>query len=88
MAEETTGPSTGSVALVTGASGGIGKDIARQLVAAGLHVYLGARDAERGAAVVAELGHRAELLLLLDVTDDASRRCGAAYRSSKAALTR
>jgi short-subunit dehydrogenase len=38
-----------STALVTGASGGIGKEIARQLAAAGLTVYLGSRTIERGS---------------------------------------
>ena len=55
-------------ALVTGASGGIGKAIARQLVQAGHVVHVGARDAERGRAVVEELGGGARLLVL-DVTD-------------------
>ncbi|MFI6171424.1 SDR family NAD(P)-dependent oxidoreductase [Nocardia sp. NPDC051052] len=59
------------IALVTGANTGIGKEIARQLVRAGLTVYVGARDAERGEQAVAELGGDARPLLL-DVTDAAS----------------
>jgi short chain dehydrogenase len=55
-----------SVALVTGATGGIGKEIARQLGAAGWSVLVGARDSARGAKAVAEVGGQ---LLLLDVTD-------------------
>src|SRR5437763_4127708 len=37
-----------STALVTGANKGIGKEIAGQLAAAGVTVYVGARDAGRG----------------------------------------
>lgn len=58
-----------SIALVTGATGGIGKEIARQLVAKGWTVLIGARDSERGERVAAELGAQA---LPLDVTDAAS----------------
>jgi NAD(P)-dependent dehydrogenase (short-subunit alcohol dehydrogenase family) len=58
-------------ALVTGANKGLGKQIARQLAAAGVTVHVGSRDAERGGAAVAEIGDRARLLVL-DVTDDTS----------------
>ncbi|WP_327660073.1 MULTISPECIES: SDR family NAD(P)-dependent oxidoreductase [unclassified Streptomyces] len=44
------------IALVTGANKGLGKEIARRLAAAGLTVYLGARDATRGRGAAAELG--------------------------------
>jgi len=53
-------------ALVTGATGGIGLQIAQQLAERGWTVLVGARDAARGAEVAAELGGRP---LLLDVTD-------------------
>jgi NAD(P)-dependent dehydrogenase (short-subunit alcohol dehydrogenase family) len=55
--------------LITGASKGLGKETARQLIAAGHTVYLGARDQNRGRAAAEELGAR---LVQLDVTDDAS----------------
>ncbi|WP_448061769.1 SDR family oxidoreductase [Cellulomonas hominis] len=55
--------------LITGGNKGIGFEAARQLVAAGHTVYVGARDAERGRRAAGQLGAR---LLLLDVTDDAS----------------
>ncbi|WP_162458669.1 SDR family NAD(P)-dependent oxidoreductase [Pseudactinotalea suaedae] len=48
---------TGRVALVTGASRGIGAAIARALDAAGARVLLAARDAEMLASVAAELSH-------------------------------
>ncbi|GAA5199283.1 SDR family NAD(P)-dependent oxidoreductase [Rugosimonospora acidiphila] len=57
-----------STALVTGANKGIGEHIARQLAAAGLTVYVGSRDPERGRRVVEEIGGNARLLIL-DVTD-------------------
>jgi NAD(P)-dependent dehydrogenase (short-subunit alcohol dehydrogenase family) len=55
--------------LITGATRGLGKEAARQLVAAGHTVYVGARDEVRGRAVAEELGAR---IVQLDVTDDAS----------------
>ncbi len=57
-----------STALVTGANKGIGKEIARQLAAAGIIVYVGSRDPERGQRTVDEIGGNARLLVL-DVTD-------------------
>ncbi len=55
--------------LITGANTGLGKETARQLIAAGHTVYVGARDEERGRAAASELGAR---FVQLDVTDDAS----------------
>jgi NAD(P)-dependent dehydrogenase (short-subunit alcohol dehydrogenase family) len=56
------------VALVTGASQGIGRAAAEALVAAGARVVLAARGAERLAAVEAALGDRA-FAAPCDVTD-------------------
>ncbi|NMO88455.1 SDR family NAD(P)-dependent oxidoreductase [Actinomycetospora sp. TBRC 11914] len=55
--------------LVTGATRGIGRETARQLVTAGHTVYVGARDDDRGRAVAEEIGARH---VRLDVTDDES----------------
>lgn len=61
----------GGTALVTGANSGIGREIARQLLALGWTVHVGARDRARGQAAVDELGSGAQLALI-DATDDAS----------------
>ncbi|WP_329056176.1 SDR family NAD(P)-dependent oxidoreductase [Amycolatopsis sp. NBC_01488] len=60
-----------TVTLITGANKGIGFETAKQLLAHGHDVYLGARDVERGAKAAADLGAR---FVQLDVTDDASVR--------------
>jgi NAD(P)-dependent dehydrogenase (short-subunit alcohol dehydrogenase family) len=74
----------GKVALVTGATSGIGKAAAIQLAAQGATVIVHGRDADRGAAVVAEiengggsarfvgadLGEPAEALRLADEVGD------------------
>lgn len=58
-----------TITLITGANKGIGFETARQLLALGQVVYIGARDVERGEKAAAALGAR---FVQLDVTDDAS----------------
>jgi len=58
-----------TTSLITGANEGLGFETARQLVAAGHQVWIGARDGERGRQAADRLGAR---LVQLDVTDDAS----------------
>ena len=68
---------TNRIALVTGANSGIGFEIVKQLLAAGLEVLVGTRDAAKGSAAVARLGAGA-VPILIDVTDEASIMAAAA----------
>src|SRR5260370_24727996 len=63
-----------SIALVTGANKGLGKEVARQLARRGFRVYLGSRDQARGEEAVRELAAPGlELIpVQLDVTSDES----------------
>jgi NAD(P)-dependent dehydrogenase (short-subunit alcohol dehydrogenase family) len=65
------------VALVTGANSGIGFEIAKQLLEAGLDVLVGARSATKGAEASARLGLGARPVLI-DVTDQDSINAAAA----------
>ncbi|HVY49510.1 MAG TPA: SDR family NAD(P)-dependent oxidoreductase [Minicystis sp.] len=66
----------GKVAVVTGATGGIGKEIARGLARMGATVVLGARDAGRGAAardeIAKETGNASVVVGAVDVASIAS----------------
>ncbi|MFJ3379337.1 SDR family NAD(P)-dependent oxidoreductase [Curtobacterium sp. NPDC090217] len=64
-----------TVTLITGANKGIGFATARQLTDLGHTVYIGARDAERGARAAESIGARS---VQLDVTDDDSVRAALA----------
>ncbi|OIH92519.1 SDR family NAD(P)-dependent oxidoreductase [Curtobacterium sp. MCBA15_001] len=69
--------------LVTGATRGLGKETARQLVAAGHTVWIGARDLAAGTAVADAIGARA---VQLDVTDDASVAAALAHVDAEGGL--
>lgn len=64
-----TQPAESPIAVVTGASSGIGAATARTLAAQGFHVILGARRIERLEELAEEIGGTA---LALDVTDEDS----------------
>jgi 3-oxoacyl-[acyl-carrier protein] reductase len=64
----------GTVVAVTGASAGIGAEVARQLVGAGARVAVGARRLDRLTALADELGADHVLPVALDVADPASNR--------------
>jgi NAD(P)-dependent dehydrogenase (short-subunit alcohol dehydrogenase family) len=59
------------IALVSGANQGVGFQVAKELVANGLTVLVGARNLQRGEAAVKEIGPGA-IPLQLDVTDRVS----------------
>jgi NAD(P)-dependent dehydrogenase (short-subunit alcohol dehydrogenase family) len=62
------------VTLITGGNKGLGFEAARQLVAAGHQVWVGARDPQRGKRAADELNAR---FVPLDVTDSASVQAAA-----------
>ncbi|MGW1989026.1 SDR family NAD(P)-dependent oxidoreductase [Embleya sp. NPDC001921] len=68
---------TGRTFVITGGTSGLGRESARALAAAGAHVVVTARDADKGRAAVAELPGRVEYAVL-DLTSLASIRAGAA----------
>jgi NAD(P)-dependent dehydrogenase (short-subunit alcohol dehydrogenase family) len=61
-------------ALITGANKGIGREVARQLVAQGLHVFVGARNPKAGRKAAEQIatGGEKSTLLEIDVTENDS----------------
>jgi NAD(P)-dependent dehydrogenase (short-subunit alcohol dehydrogenase family) len=72
----------GKTALVTGASAGIGKEIARGLLGMGAHVIFGVRNVEKGQAVAKELAG-ASTVMQVDTSSPASIRKFAAEVKAK-----
>lgn len=72
---------SGRIALITGASSGLGAHFAEVFVAAGARVVIGARRIDRVEALAAKLGDNA-LPVAIDVTDEAS--IAAAYDAAEA----
>ncbi len=72
---------SGRIALITGASSGLGAHFAEIFVAAGARVVIGARRIDRVEALAAELGDKA-LPVAIDVTDQQS--IAAAYDAAEA----
>jgi len=68
---------SGKCALVTGATGGIGRAVSELLHQEGAKVYLTDLDRARGESLAEGLGDRAEFVVL-DVTDEASWSAAAA----------
>ena len=73
---------TNRIALVTGANQGMGKQVAKELVADGVAVFVGSRDLARGEAAAKEIGTGATALQL-DVTGAVSIAAAAQRISEK-----
>ena len=75
---------SGRVALVTGASSGLGMRYGRLLAAAGAKVVLAARRTDRLQALAREIGEDRAIAVTMDVADEASTI--AAYDAAEAAF--
>jgi NAD(P)-dependent dehydrogenase (short-subunit alcohol dehydrogenase family) len=73
------------IALITGANQGVGFQVAKKLVAAGVTVFVGSRDLQRGETAAQEIGPGA-IALQIDVTDQTS--IAAAAENIRAAFDR
>lgn len=75
---------TGKVALITGSTDGLGRDVARRLAQAGAHVLITGRSEERGKALVDEInksGRGSAKFYQADLASlDATRRLAASVR--------
>src|SRR5947208_15945084 len=62
------------IALVTGANKGIGREVARQLAAKGVHVFIGARNRSAGRKAADEIAKKGgkTAFLEIDVSDNNS----------------
>lgn len=71
--------------LVTGKNKGIGREVARQLVKRGFHVFIGARDSKAGRAAAEDLANEGgqTTFLKIDVSDDASVKAAAREFANK-----
>ena len=68
-AEWTVGDQSGRVAVITGATSGLGLVVAREMAGAGARVVIGARDAGKAAAVIASLPGEGHIAYALDLAD-------------------
>ncbi|KAJ6482235.1 NAD(P)-binding protein [Mycena vulgaris] len=77
---------SGKVVIVTGGSGGIGKETARVLLTKNAHVYIAARNATRGEKAVKELAQatgKKPVFLKIDLADLKSIKAAAEEFKSK-----
>ena len=77
---------SGKVALVTGASSGLGVHFARTLASAGASVVVAARRADRLASLQADLQRDGAMALAVDLDVQSAASIGAAFDAAETAL--